>query len=543
VAKANAAEKDHWLQSLAPLGRVGLLQSHRILRDELVARGYANAQGLQARQWKCALKDAIETADRNWKALFVELAPLVFANSNLDDDQKHYCFWMMKDYSRIQRLLQYGYPEPDFKDKDGNVILLGHKRRKQAGNYLNRIIRKHKGKWPRVKKSRSFCLDANMYDVFEEGGVQYLSIMTLCRGKRVPIPLLGRGKIAGNLRIVLDYDRHRIEVHRAVDIKQRWLPQDGVMEALDLGYTEAFVSSRGKAYGKGLGKILTDFSHKLNTTGKARNKLHALEKKYRAEGKTHKARGVRKCTLGLDKKDSVKHRAQASLENKVNSGFNELLEGERPAALVVEDLRHVFTFDNQRDMNRRLSLWAKGIIQDRAELKVQVGGSGLKQVNCAYGSQLCPECGFVWSGNRAGDAFQCLFCGHEGHSDAIAATNYLQRSTDTEIALHTPYRAVKVILMRRFLRRLECAGVLTLPSDLASETVASIMKEWESFVLRSAKTAPERTVPGRTADTESRQQSDVVGDASRSVGGCSRPVNTTSVNRRAKLPLPGSSCS
>jgi len=43
----------------------------------------------------------------------VELAPLVFANSNLDDDQKHYCFWMMKDYSRIQRLLQYGYPEPD----------------------------------------------------------------------------------------------------------------------------------------------------------------------------------------------------------------------------------------------------------------------------------------------------------------------------------------------------------------------------------------------------------------------------------------------
>ncbi|MGD0886345.1 MAG: hypothetical protein ABSA46_16000, partial [Thermodesulfovibrionales bacterium] len=85
VAKANAAEQDHWLQYLAPLGRVGLLQSHRILRDELVARGYANAEGLQARQWKCALKDAIETADKNWKALFAELAPLVFANSNLDD--------------------------------------------------------------------------------------------------------------------------------------------------------------------------------------------------------------------------------------------------------------------------------------------------------------------------------------------------------------------------------------------------------------------------------------------------------------------------
>ena len=114
---------------------------------------------------------------------------------------------------------------------------------------------------------------------------------------------------------------------RAVDSKQRWLPQNGVIEALDFGYTEAFVSSRGKAYGKGLGKILTDFSHKLNSIGKARNKLHALEKKYRAEDRTHQARRIRKFNLGLDKKDAVKHRAHAAIENQVNSGFNELFEG------------------------------------------------------------------------------------------------------------------------------------------------------------------------------------------------------------------------
>jgi len=74
VAKANAAEKEHWHQSLAPLDRAGLLQPHRIVRDELIAQGYANGQGLQARQWKCALKDAIETADKNGKTLFAELA-------------------------------------------------------------------------------------------------------------------------------------------------------------------------------------------------------------------------------------------------------------------------------------------------------------------------------------------------------------------------------------------------------------------------------------------------------------------------------------
>jgi hypothetical protein len=40
---------------------------------------------------------------------------------------------MAKDCRRIQRQLQYGYPEPEFKDKDGNVLFLGHKPRKQDG--------------------------------------------------------------------------------------------------------------------------------------------------------------------------------------------------------------------------------------------------------------------------------------------------------------------------------------------------------------------------------------------------------------------------
>jgi hypothetical protein len=37
--------------------------------------------------------------------------------------------------------------------------------------------------------------------------------------------------------------------------------------------------------------------------------------------------------------------------------------------------------------------------------------------------------------------------------------------------------------MGRFLRGLQCAGVLTLPSGLAPEIVASSTKEWESFAL------------------------------------------------------------
>jgi hypothetical protein len=71
-------------------------------------------------------------------------------------------------------------------------------------------------------------------------------------------------------------------------------------------------------------------------------------------------------------------------------------------------------------------------------------------------SQTCDHCGFVWNQNRKGDAFKCLFCGHEAASDQVAAMNYLTRSTDKDIGLHVPYVSVKQILVSRFRRRLEC---------------------------------------------------------------------------------------
>jgi transposase len=460
-------------------------------------------------------------------------------NSNLDDDRKHYCFWLMKDYGRILDLFAHKYPEPGFKDKNGTVVVLGYKRRKQAAHYLNRIIRRHRGNYPRVKKARSFCVDANMYTVFEEEGAQYISVMGLEKGKRVIVPLLGTGTISGDLRIVLDCQKQRIEVHRAVDVKQRWLPADGVIEALDFGYTEAFTDHDGKPYGEGLGRLLSAFSDNLNRTGKARNKLHALEKEYRKSGKSHKANHIRKFNLGFKKKDRMRHRAQASVDNRINNGFNSMYAERHPSVVVTENLGHTFRFENHKGMNRKLSIWVRGTIQDRAEFKAMEGGSLHKQVNCAYGSQLCPSCGFLWSKNRSGDTFKCLFCGHEGHSDAVAATNYLHRVSDGEISLYTPYGMVKRILMERFLRRLERGGAIALPSGLKPETVAYVTREWESFVAASAKTALKPTVAGRTPDTGGPQDSETAADASRSVEGCSLSDKTTPVNRRANQPTQG----
>ncbi len=131
--------------------------------------------------------------------------------------------------------------------------------------------------------------------------------------------------------------------------------------------------------------------------------------------------------------------------------------------LVTEDLRHLFTYTQAKSVNRKLSSWLKGTLQDRVEFKALAKGFRHEQVNPAYGSQTCPYCDFVDSKNRKKDRFKCLHCGHEDMADRIAAQNYAKRVGDEEIGQYVPYSQVKTILLRRFHRRLETEKSVTVP--------------------------------------------------------------------------------
>ncbi len=170
IAEAYAAEKDKWLAELSHTGQMEKIRSDRLQRDILVKQKYISPEGLQARQWKQALKDSVETLDKNWKGLFVELRPLILGNKNLTVEQRHYCLWVLSSYERLQGLVLRDYPIPAFS------IAAPHIRK--AGNYLNRIIRRHKGSVPRVKKARSFCVDANMYSIVENNETQIIIVVS-----------------------------------------------------------------------------------------------------------------------------------------------------------------------------------------------------------------------------------------------------------------------------------------------------------------------------------------------------------------------------
>ena len=449
VVESYARQKDRFLLEYGHPSVFGRYTGERQARDELVAAGYGSPTGLQGRQWKLALKDAFETVERQWLALAESLRSLVMAQrkqGHLTEEQAHYAFWVLKSGRRMAQLVGAQAPSPEHFE-----IEEGERRRTVA--YLRRVIRRARGADPRVKKGRSFVLDAEMYSVFEQNGKQYIRIMTLTPRERVVIPLTGEGKLAGNLRVVLDEQKRRVEIHRAIDVRDR--QAQGEPLAVDLGVTEVLTDSDGDCWGEGQGKRLATYSDQVCDKGRKRNKLRSVQEKQNERSNLGKARRIEKYNLGTQKRRRQRGKMRRTIACEINRALNALQRAKDPVLIGYENLRGLEGKFKSKRLSRIVSTWARGLVKDRLSFKASAGGSRREQVTPSYSSQMCPRCGFVHYRNRRGDRFQCLFCGHGGDSDAVAARNLLERLNDPDIRLWTPKERVKAILLCRFRRRVE----------------------------------------------------------------------------------------
>jgi IS605 OrfB family transposase len=296
-------------------------------------------------------------------------------------------------------------------------------------------------------------LDETLYRVFETETAQGIAISCLERGERLHLPLKGKGEIKGNLRVVLVSETRSVELHIPFEIKES-KPASAEVVVLDVGITEVFADDAGNLYGQEMGAVLKKASAELADKGKKRNKLHGLRKTYRQQGKGAKARRIGQYNLGRKKQRARKRRIRARIAGEINRAFNQVIEKREPAVIVTEklDLRGPA---QSKEISRRVSYWHRQTLKERIEFKASAAGCRREQINPAYTSQTCPNCGYLNKANRKGDRFQCLHCGHAGHADVIAAINQKARMNDREITLYTPKETVRLILVRRYESRLE----------------------------------------------------------------------------------------
>jgi len=461
--------KDGFLRMLGRTAAWHHLDDPRGLR---AATKEERQRGVPAHLQDQALFDAVDTMRRYIEGGIASTHVKAKVFARFGGAKRHYAFWILRRYAHIGAVLRGEVPDPTPPPGvKGKGMAISALERKEVVRFLRRALRKALGRPPRVRVRRSFSLDSTLYRVFEHNGRQYVSIATLGARKRCALPLRGRGRVSGNIRVVLHQDRGTAWVHVPYDVRVPAEPSAGPAMGIDTGVSEVLATSTGEKFGVGYGSLLERLSEETTETGKARNKLFQLAKRAEERGDAGKASRIRRNNLGRKKLRVRRERGEAAVKTVVGQAVRQALRG-RPAAVAMEDLGHLRGRTKSRKLSRIVARWMRSVLHERLGFRSQAGGSRLETVNAAYTSQTCPvpTCGFVHKDNRHGDRFHCLQRGWDGDADVVAAMNLLARMGDPEIHRWTPVETVKRILEGRFRRRKETGNHLSDHAEVGNGT-------------------------------------------------------------------------
>ncbi len=449
LVNAFATAKNEFLRRLGKTSAWHYLDNARKCRDDFKS---FYRQGIPIHLQDQAIFDAVATMVKFIESCLANTHIKARIFNRFAGAKRRYAFWLLRNYGRIGAVLRGEAPAPEH-------FAITLPERKEVVRYLRKKLRKSLGQAPRLRVRRSLALDNTLHRTFEHKGRQYISVAGLIPRKRLVIPLRGRGRISGNVRVVWDESRKTAFVHMPHDVKTPLTPAIGSNIGLDAGVTEVLASSAGEKHGEGYGKLLERLSEETTQTGRARNRLHRLAKKAEGKGDGAKASAIRRHNLGGKKLRHRRKRGEAAVKTVVGQAVRAVLQ-DRPTVVVMEDLSHLRGRTRSRKLSRIVSRWARSHLRERLEFRTQAGGSRLETVSAAYTSQTCPvpTCGYVHGDNRHGDRFHCLECGWDGDADVAAGMNLLHRLDDPQIRPWTPKERIKEILLERFRRRKEALG-------------------------------------------------------------------------------------
>ena len=410
------------------------------LRADKVNKRYMKCFNVLDKHVTYALFDSVSNINAMWSNTASKIRKVVSANENVNQDEQHFIFFILKIPMLWQSILQYrkvtlskGINKTYLQVKN----VLTDKQIKHALSYIRRLTRRYKAYPHKVStQNKSMTYDENMYR-FKNDEFRFTSQISR---KVFSVKLISQWhySVKGNLQIILDRLKRRIEIHKLIQTHVKKVPKTQVL-GIDKGLATLISCSSGNEYGQNFGEIITKQVDKLAKTNASRNQM-------RAKGLLKSAKRY----------TNLRKRQKAHLQSVIDHAIYQMIEREKPLEIVKEDL--TFTKNRlpktknrfQRRNRLLLNNWVKGLLNERLEYICDKFGIGYTDVNPAYTSQYCPYCKRKFVA-RYGKHHELTYCKNCGQIDAniAAAINIKNRKVDKEINLYTSYKKVKKILDSR----------------------------------------------------------------------------------------------
>lgn len=386
---------------------------------------------LPARYWKIALLNCLSDIKTEWSNTKRRIKSNIFKNSNITEEERIFMFSILKNNETLEKCLKYKKLDEYYYTKFKELI----PKFKTLLNKIRRYVRNCKGKTPYTNKIKLLYLDTGLYDY--KGN--HINISTLEKRKRISIKVNDNRIFKTNLIIKWNENRLRIiSVKKYNSFSNDFIKNE---IGIDKGMKNLISTSSGNIYGKNIfNKIFKKLEKQFNKD-KNRQRIFQYMKNLKDNKKME---NIRNNNLTSIKRNKFMKKTKIFGKNIINREIKKLIKEEKPT-LIVKELLNFKNPNNKvsKKIRNRLNKWYSGYINEKIELECNKLEIDFIDVNPAYTSQICSNCGNF--GKRNGEIFICKNCGKK-HADINAAINILKRKDIKEINLYTKKEKVKKIL-------------------------------------------------------------------------------------------------
>ena len=276
------------------------------------------------------------------------------------------------------------------------------------------------------------------------------------KGKRIEVPVqadrdalrrMEQYGISGSMRYTITAGGS-LKLTCSFEKKTRTPEEHSAVIGVDVGITDAFHTSEGQAI-ESFQPVIDFYQTEvepafgnLSTLRNRKQQLRRFLKKHKGalpekvilnlrKRMDHLEKDIRQAHAPYRKKRHYYQLVEHTIRNAVDT-YIESLHGDK-TVLTAMELLDIKEFNKSRMVNGMLSVFSRGKLAEKLMEELSWHGFPFVQVEPAYTSQICPECGCLDKASRNGKVFHCTCCGHTDDADHVGSINIKARAEDKEL--------------------------------------------------------------------------------------------------------------
>lgn len=408
IAEDYRKVKNYVYSRYGSIGSLSKLYPGYTVQNEMTASGLRSDLEMPSVYFYLAVFDALGDIKAQWSRTKSKILELVGKHEGLSPEEKHYLRFLMKVNNAFEAVLnekEIRLPKELQKKQEELASLVDTEK---LHRYLCRQARKYHEK-QHTSAADGFALSEKAYRYGDHG--IYISIKE--KRKRVFVPLTDNNEYKRQLYIRLYPDEGKLEVRAPVDVAVKSHKDYTNVVGIAMGYHTMLTTDQGHRYGEELGRYQTEYAEWMRRQTGIYNRN-------------------RKDNPGREKYEARKRRYTSQLHSYINQELNRFLREEKPEVVYMAKLPKPYGGGVSRKINHSVSMWQRGYIRRRLELKCSQQSVEMAEVFGKGISSTCSSCGA--KGVKADGIFRCPLCGYESEEKVNTARNVKKRGTEDESA-------------------------------------------------------------------------------------------------------------